>query len=70
MGLYIVRFLKTVAGDHGDEAERCQWWVEVDAKSKADAADQAKRKFCALEKLSHWTLRADRVEVLESDFPS
>lgn len=70
MGVFLVRFLKTVVGDHGDQSEQCQWWAEVTSQSKDDAEIDAIDQFCAGQKISHWKLRADRMEVLESDFPS
>jgi hypothetical protein len=70
MSRYIVRFMKDVVGDSGRERELCQHWLEVGAIDKQDAAELAKIDFCTAERLSHRSLHADRIEVLEADFPS
>jgi hypothetical protein len=69
MSRYIVRFMKDVVGDSGQERELCQHWLEVGAIDKQCAAELAKIDFCTVERLSHWSLHADRIEVLEADFP-
>jgi hypothetical protein len=61
-----------VLGENGREAEICQSSMEIDAKNKnkTDAAELAKRNFCKAEELGDWTLHADRIQVLDADFPS
>ena len=70
MPRYTVRFVKDVLGDNGHEAEICQSSMEVDASNKVDAAELAKKNFCGLEGLSDWSLHADRIQILDADFPS
>ncbi|WWP78046.1 hypothetical protein V5279_35965 [Bradyrhizobium sp. 26S5] len=70
MPRYVVRFMKTVSGDNGHEAEICQRFVEVDAPDKSSAAELAKTKFCETEHLKNWSIHADRICVLDAEFPS
>jgi hypothetical protein len=70
MARYIARFMKDVLGENGHEAEICQGLVEVEAANRAHAADVAKITFCESENVKDWLLRADRVLVAESEFPS
>lgn len=70
MARYIVRFMKDVVGDNGQQREICQHALEVGAVDRQDAAELAKIDFCTAERLSHWSVHADRIEVLEADFPS
>ncbi len=46
MSRYIVRSWKTVMGDRGQESQICQASLEVDARTKEQAAEIAKRTFC------------------------
>lgn len=70
MTRYVVEFFKAVMGDNGHGAEVCQGKLEVDAASRADAAEHAKVKFCQQRQLSDWSLHADRVSVAETEYPS
>jgi hypothetical protein len=62
--------VKDVLGENGRAIEICQSRMEVDAKNKADAVELAKQNFCKTEALSDWSLHADRIQVLDADFPS
>jgi hypothetical protein len=70
MARYIARFMKDVLGENGHEMEICQRSLEIDAENKAVATDAAMAKFCESEKVRDWFLRADRVLIAESEFPS
>jgi hypothetical protein len=69
MSRYVVRFLKDVLGENGRHSEICQGILEIDAGSKADAVELAKRSFCGARALSNWSLHADRIQILEADLP-
>jgi len=70
MPLYVVRFMKTLLGENGHEADVCQSMLEVDAANEGQAVELAKRKFCEKQSLCDWSLHADRVHVHAADFPS
>ena len=70
MAQYVARFLKNVLGDNGCEAEICQRSFDVKAANQAHAAEVAKLRFCETENLKDWRLHADRVQIIEADFPS
>jgi hypothetical protein len=70
MARYIARFMKDVLGANGHEAEICQRLIEIEAENQTVAADAAKTKFCETENVGDWFLRADRVYIAESEFPS
>ena len=70
MARYVARFLKNVLADNGCEAEICQRLLEVEAANKAHAAEVAKLRFCETENVKDWLLHADRVQIIEADFPS
>jgi uncharacterized protein YciI len=70
MARYVARFLKNVIGGNGHEAEICQRSLEVDAANQAHAAELAKLRFCETENVKNWHLHADRVQVIEAEFPS
>jgi len=70
MARYIARFMKGVLGENGHESEICQRSVEIEASNKAHAAELAKIKFCESENVKNWSLHADRVHVMESEFSS
>jgi hypothetical protein len=70
MTRYVARFLKDVLGDNGFEAEICQRSLEVEAANQAHAAEVAKHRFCATENVNDWLLHADRVQIIEAEFPS
>jgi hypothetical protein len=63
MARYIVRFMKHVLGENGNEAEICQRSMEIDATDKLNAADLAKVRFCESECVKEWSLHADRVHI-------
>lgn len=67
---FIVRFFKDVLGENGRERQVCQSTVEVDASSRAHAAEIAKQRFCETHRLSEWSDHADHIEINEADFPS
>jgi hypothetical protein len=67
---YIARFMKNVLGENGHQAEICQRALEIDASNKTCAADIAKVKFCEAENLKDWSLHADRLLVVDAEFPS
>jgi hypothetical protein len=70
MSRFVVRFMKNVLGDNGREAEICQGSLEIDASNEGQATELAKRKFCEVQALHHWSLHADRIQVSKADFPS
>ena len=70
MARYIARFMKSVLGDNGHEAEICQRSIEIDAPSVTDAAEMAKVRFCEAENVQDWVLHADRVHVTDAEFSS
>jgi hypothetical protein len=70
MAQYVARFLKNVLGNNGCEAEICQRSFDVKAASQADAVELAKLRFCETENVKDWHLHADRVQIIEADFPS
>ena len=70
MSRYVVRFIKHVLGENGREAEICQSSIEIDAQDKLHAAELAKKSFCGTERLSDWSLHADRIQVSDADLPS
>jgi hypothetical protein len=70
MTRYIARFMKNVLGENGHEAEICQRTIEVEAKNRVGATDAAKVKFCETENVKDWCLRADRVQIAETEFLS
>ncbi|MCW6513084.1 hypothetical protein [Lichenifustis flavocetrariae] len=70
MGHYIVKFYKTLRNDTGHEFETCQGSVETLAVDRTEATVFAKHQFREAGHLSDWSQHADRVEVLEADFPS
>jgi hypothetical protein len=67
---YVARFMKSVLGQNGHEAEICQRSLEIEASNKNCAADVAKIKFCEAENVKEWSLHADRVQVIDAEFPS
>lgn len=70
MARYIARFMKNVLGENGHGAEICQRTIEIEAPSHDHAAELAKIKFCELENVKDWVLHADRVHVIDAEFPS
>ena len=70
MARYVARFMKDVLGENGHETEICQRSLEINAENQAVATDAAMAKFCESEKVRDWFLRADRVLIAESEFPS
>jgi hypothetical protein len=70
MARYVARFLKNVLGDNGREAEICQRSLEVEAVNRAHAVEVAKLRFCETENVKDWLLHADRVQIMEAEFPS
>ena len=70
MTRYVARFMKNVLGENGHEAEICQRSIEIDAPCVTDAAELAKMKFCESENVRDWLLHADRVHVIDAEFPS
>lgn len=70
MARYVARFMKDVLGENGHEAEICQRSIEIEAQSRAHAAELAKIKFCETEQVKDWILHADRVSVADAEFPS
>ena len=69
MTRYVARFMKNVLGENGHEAEICQRSIEIDAPCVTDAAELAKMKFCESENVRDWLLHADRVHVIDAEFP-
>jgi hypothetical protein len=70
MSRFVVRFMKDVLGENGREAEICQDSLEIDASNEGQATELAKKKFCQAQALRDWSLRADRIQVRQADFPS
>jgi hypothetical protein len=50
--------------------EPCQRTIDVNARNEAEAILLAKQKFCELNSIRDWSLRADRVDIKPADFPS
>ena len=63
MSHFVVSFMKHVLGDNGRQIEICQRIVEIDAPSEGTAMELAKQWFCKAERLSDWSLHADRIQV-------
>jgi hypothetical protein len=61
MPRYTAIFVKTVCNDVGRERKICQRVVEVHADSRAAALSSSKARFCALEQIPEWSLRADGI---------
>ena len=70
MPRYIARFMKDVVGVNEREAEICQRSLEIEAGDRRGAANLAEVRFCNAEKVKDWSLHADRVHVIEAEFPS
>jgi hypothetical protein len=70
MARYVARFLKNVLGDNGCEAEICQRSLDIEAANQAQATEVAKLRFCETENVKDWLLHADRVQIMEAEFPS
>jgi hypothetical protein len=70
MARYVARFMKNVLGENGHEVEICQRSIEIEASSTAHAADLAKIKFCESEWVKDWSHHADRVRIVDGEFPS
>ena len=70
MARYVARFMKNVLGENGHEAEICQRSIEIEARSRGDAAELAKIKFCETENVKEWSLHADWVRIADAEFPS
>ena len=70
MARYVAQFMKDVLGENGHEAEICQLSIEVEASCKGSAAELTKREFCEAERVKDWFLRADRIRIADSEFPS
>ena len=70
MSRFVVRFMKDVLGDNGREIEICQRSLEVDASTEGQATELAKKKFCETEALCDWSLHADRIQIVDAEFPS
>lgn len=70
MARYIARFMKNVLGENGHETEICQRSIEIEAATTGHAAELAKIRFCETENVKDWSLHADRVRVVDADFPS
>ena len=70
MARYIAKFMKSVLGENGHEAEICQRSIEIEAPCVTDAAELAKTRFCESEHVRDWLLHADRVHVTDAEFPS
>jgi hypothetical protein len=62
--------MKNVLGENGHGAEICQRTIEIEAPSHDHAAELAKIKFCESENVKDWVLHADRVHVIDAEFPS
>ncbi len=70
MRRYVVRFFKGVFSSQGRPVEICQRWFEIEAADKAAAIEAAKPMFIAAEGVPEWSLRADRIDAIETEFPS
>ena len=69
MTRYVARFMKNVLGENGHEVEICQRSIEIEASSTAHATDLAKLKFCESERVKDWSDHADRVRIVDGEFP-
>jgi hypothetical protein len=70
MSRYVIRFMKDVLGENGRQTEVCQSSMEIDANNKIDATELAKKNFCGMQNLADWSLHADRIQIVDADFPS
>jgi hypothetical protein len=70
MARYVARFMKNVLGENGHEAEICQRSIDIEARNRGQAAELAKIKFCETENVKDWFLHADRVRIVDAEFPS
>jgi hypothetical protein len=70
MPRYVVKFVKQMVSDQGQNFSSVQSSIEVDAANRNTAATSAQRLFCEQEHVGDWTLHADEVIVSEADFPS
>ena len=70
MARYVARFMKNVLGENGHEVEICQRSIEIEASSTAHATDLAKLKFCESERVKDWSHHADRVRIVDGEFPT
>jgi len=70
MARYIVRFMKHILGENGNESEICQRSLEIEAPNPARATKLAKVRFCQTENVENWALHADRVHIVDAEFPS
>jgi hypothetical protein len=70
MPRYLVKFVKQVLSDQGQNFRPVQRSFEIDAADRKMAAKSAERLFCEQQRVSDWTLFADEVIVGEADYPS
>jgi hypothetical protein len=70
MARYMVKFVKNLVTDTGQQMEVVQQSFDIDAPTQGEALELAKKCFCNGEQISEWTQRADRMLVEEADFPS
>ena len=64
MTRYRVSFFKDIINCYGKPFNVCQATILVDsASSRSRAVELAKARFAQLERIGHWNLHADRVEV-------
>lgn len=70
MARYIIRFMKQLLGENGRHVDICQSTHEVEAANGSDAAEIAKTQFCKQQRLTEWSLHADRIDIAQSEPPS
>ena len=70
MPRYIAEFRKRVLSDSGHQSTIVQRKFDLDAVSRDEALNAAKKQFCDLERIADWSSRADELNVHEADFPS
>lgn len=70
MARYVAHFMKNVLGGNGHETEICQRSIEIEAPCLIDAAELAKKSFCQSERVGDWLLHADKLHMIDAEFPS
>jgi hypothetical protein len=70
MPRYVARFFKKTLSDNGHEYRSLQRSFDVNARTRAEAEELAKRRLCELEHIKSWADHSDECVVEEADFPS
>jgi hypothetical protein len=70
MPRYVAEFRKRVLSDTGHEVMIVERNFDLDARDRTEATELAKKRFCELQNIPHWTSHADEFSIEEADFPS